>query len=75
MATCARSCAKGACSIWALEDETFEGLAKVLAGEVQNATRLICQARGKCNILPGEKHRSILRRWAEQAGLSLAKYV
>jgi hypothetical protein len=41
----------------------------------QNAARLICQARGKCNMLPGDKHRGILRRWAEKAGLVLGKYV
>jgi hypothetical protein len=64
-----------ACSIWALEVETFEGRSKVLTVEVQSATRLICQARGKCNGLPSEKHRAVLRRWAERAGLRLATYV
>jgi len=75
VASYAQSCASGACSIWALEVETFEGRSKILTIEVENGARLICQARGKCNMLPGEKHRGILRRWAEQAGLSLAKYV
>ncbi len=75
VATYAHSCASGVCSIWTLEVETFEGRTKVLTVELQNRTRLICQARGKCNLLPGEKQRGILRRWAEQAGLSLAKYV
>lgn len=75
VATYTHSCASGACSIWALEAETFEGRVKVLTVEVQNASRLICQARGKCNVLPGEKHRGLLRRWAEQAGLTLAKHV
>jgi hypothetical protein len=75
VATYAHSCGSGACSIWTLEVQTFDGCAKILTVEVQNAARLICQARGKCNTLPGEKHRGILRRWAEQAGLTLAKYV
>jgi len=75
VATYAHSCASGARSIWTLEVETFEGRSKILTVEVQNGARLICQARGKCNILPGGKDRGILRRWAEQAGLSLAKYV
>jgi hypothetical protein len=75
VASYAHSCARGACSIWALEVETFEGRSKILTVEVRNREKLICQARGKCNALPDEKHRSILRRWAEQAGLSLAKYV
>jgi hypothetical protein len=61
--------------IWTLEVETFAGRAKILTVEVQNGARLICQARGKCNMLPGDKHRGILRRWVENAGLSLAKYV
>ncbi len=75
VATYAHSCARGVCSIWTLEAETFEGRSKILTVEVQNGTRVICQARGKCNMLPGDKHRGILRRWAERAGLSLAKYV
>ena len=65
VATYAHSCGSGACSIWTLEVQTFDGCAKILTVEVQNAARLICQARGKCNTLPGEKHRGILRRWAE----------
>jgi hypothetical protein len=36
---------------------------------------MICQARGKRNIEPGDKHRNILRRWAEQTQLRLATYV
>ncbi len=75
VATYAHSCARGICSIWTLEVETFEGRARVLTVEVQNAARLICQARGKCNRIPGERDRGILRRWAEKAGLTLAKYV
>lgn len=73
--TYARSCARGTTSIWTLEAETQEGRAKLLTIEVRNAANLICQVRGKCNALPAEKHRGILRRWAEQAGLTLASYV
>lgn len=69
------SCAKGACSIWTMEVETFEGRSKTLTIEVRNSARLICQARGKRNLLPDDKLRAILRRWAEQAGLSLARHV
>lgn len=75
VATYARSCARGECSIWTLEVESFDGRRKVLTVEVNLRTRVICQARGKCNIEPGEKHRGILRRWAEQARLTLASYV
>jgi hypothetical protein len=75
VATYARSCAQGHSSIWTLEVESFEGRCKVLTVEVNNAAKLICQARGKCNALPGDKHRGILRRWAEDAGLRLANYI
>lgn len=75
VASYARSCAYGATSIWALEVESIEGRRKVLTVEVNRRTRTICQARGKCNVAPGEKHRGILRRWAEQAQLTLANDV
>jgi hypothetical protein len=75
VASYAHSCASGACSIWTLEVETFEGRAKILTVEVQNAARQICQARGKCKMLPGEKHRGILRRWSEKAGLTVGRFV
>ena len=75
VASYAHSCASGMCSIWTLEVETFEGRTKVLTIEVQTGMKLIYQARGKCNMLPGDKHRGILGRWAEQAGLQLAKHV
>ena len=75
VSTYARSCAHGQCSIWTMEVETFEGKRKVLTIEVNNAARLICQARGECNALPGEKHRSLLQRWAQQSGLRVANYV
>lgn len=73
--TYARSCARGTTSIWTLEAETNEGRAKLLTIEVRNAANLICQVRGKCNALPAEKHRGMLRRWAEQAGLTVASYI
>lgn len=75
VATYAQSCATGACSIWTLEVETFAGRSKMFTIQVDLARRLICQVRGKCNVLPGEKHLGILRRWAEQAGLRLANHV
>jgi hypothetical protein len=70
----ASSCSRGVSSIWTLEVEEAEGVRKVLTIEVNRQARLICQARGKCNAPPGDKHRSILQRWASQAGLALAKH-
>ena len=58
-----------------MEGETFEGRTKLLTIEVRRDTKLICQVRGKCNALAAEKHRRVLRRWAEQAGLRLASYI
>jgi hypothetical protein len=69
VASYTRSCAQGRSSIWSLELESAEGKRKLLTVEVNTAARLICQARGKRNALPADKHRAILRRWAEQAGL------
>jgi hypothetical protein len=34
-----------------------------------------CEYRIRRQIVPAEKHRGILRRWAEHAGLQLASYV
>ncbi|MCC7421124.1 MAG: PcfJ domain-containing protein [Planctomycetaceae bacterium] len=75
VASYARSCAHGETSVWTLEVESIEGRRKVLTVEVNRRSRTICQARGKCNIEPGDKHRGILRRWAEKAQLTLASYV
>ena len=75
VATYARSCSRGFSSIWTLEVDSFEGRRKILTVEVDHATKLIRQARGKCNAPPGDKHRGILRRWALEAGLGLASYV
>ncbi len=69
------SCARGSCSIWTMELQSREGFSKAITIEVNNGARLICQARGKLNRLPTEKERSIMQRWAETAGLRLAKYV
>ncbi len=75
VASYAQSCAHGDCSIWTLEVETAERRSKLLTIEVRSDTRMIVQAKGKGNMLPGEKHRALLRRWAEQAGLRLAEWV
>jgi len=73
VASYAGSCLRRRTSIWTLEQEGFEGHQKVLTVEVNLASRMICQARGKRNVLPSEKERSILRRWAENAGLGMAR--
>ena len=75
VATYARSCVRGDCSIWAMELSSSEGQAKVLTLEVRNASKMLVQARGKFNILPTQKERSILHRWAQQAGIAIAQWI
>ena len=71
VATYVRSCSRRVTSIWSLEMENHEGSQRVLTVEVRLPHKIICQARGKRNVLPDEKSRSILRRWAGQEGLRL----
>jgi hypothetical protein len=75
VATYASSCARGHCSIWTMEIETFGGHTKAVTLEVRHGVRLICQARGKANRLPTEKERNIIHRWATAGGLKVASYV
>lgn len=75
VASYAWSCSRGRCSIWTMEVQSREGFSKAITIEVNNAARVINQARGKLNRLPTEKERSIIQRWAEAAGLRMSKYV
>ena len=52
-----------------------EGNYRILTVEVRLPDKLICQARGKRNIMPDEKSKNILRRWAAQEGLKLGGYI
>lgn len=75
VASYASSCARGHCSIWTMEVESKEGITKTVTIEVRNATRQICQVRGKANRLPTEKERQVIQRWADSAELRLATYI
>jgi PcfJ-like protein len=75
VASYARSCAHGGCSIWTLEVETAQRRWKLLTIEVQPATRQIVQAKAECNAPPCEKHRKFLRKWAKEARLEVAEWV
>jgi hypothetical protein len=85
VATYAPVCARGTCSIWSLGfEESHEPVRRrIMTIEVNNEHRLIVQARGRFNSLPGQKHASarltqsadILRRWAEDQGLVIAPYI
>jgi hypothetical protein len=75
VASYARSCAKGACSIWSLQVKDRDGTRRVLTVEVRLPGRLICQARGRFNARASEKELQVLQRWASQADLQTAQYV
>lgn len=75
VATYTPLCLQGARSIWTLDVEMEGKRSKLLTIEVQSESKLICQIRGKCNVLPSERYLGVLRRWAEQAGLHLADQV
>ena len=69
-------CLSGRASIWSLGLEKNGGPRKqVLTIEVTYASRTICQARGKANRLPGRQEINILRRWAANEGLVLARHL
>jgi len=73
VASYARTCAGGQCSIWAMELHGFEGIEKRRTIEVRDD--LIVQCRGRFNELPNDQERQILVRWAEQEGLQLSGFV
>lgn len=75
VATYDRSCASGHCSIWSMEIESHEGISKALTIEVNNQGRTICQARGRRNRELNDKERSILLRWADEAGLRISRFL
>jgi hypothetical protein len=73
VATYARICTSQACSVWTLEVESYEGVQKRATVEVRSGD-LVTQCRGKCNKDPSAKEREMIRRWATQEGLAIAKY-
>ncbi len=75
VASYAHSCARRVTSIWSLQMQNHEGSQRILTVEVRLASKTICQARGKRNVMPDAKAKDILRRWAVQEGLTLGAYV
>jgi hypothetical protein len=70
VATYARSCAAGACSIWSLErrfnDETRAQ--PILTIEV-DAKGVVVEARGRANRWPNDQEKNVLEVWMKEAGL------
>jgi hypothetical protein len=62
----------GQTSIWSLGMNCASGFVKrALTVEVENASRTIVQARGKCNRLPDLAELRILGLWAHENALRL----
>ena len=74
VASYARSCAAGHCSIWAMELETPLGKEKRQTIEV-TSDRVIVQCRGKQNRLPTPAELGVVKEWARYAGLTISPYV
>jgi len=72
VASYAHSCSRRVTSIWSLQVENYEGSRRMVTVEVRLPQRIVCQARGKRNVLPDAKSKDILRRWAAQEGLKLS---
>jgi hypothetical protein len=81
----ARSCVKGAISVWSLqvEDTQLTSRRHVMTIAVQNKGRVINQARGKANALPGSQKggtrlrqgQAVMRQWAAAEGLTFARHL
>jgi len=71
VATYLGSCAKKRSAIWSMKIENNEGRKHVLTIEVDLMTKTICQIRGRCNRLPKEHEKEIIRRWAAQEGIGV----
>jgi len=64
------SCESGACSIWSLSLENFDGRKKMISIEVDRSKQ-ICQMRGKNNRTPDDKEKRIIQRWCTSEGLRM----
>ena len=80
-----RSCARGQTSIWSMRiaGTTEETYRNVMTIAVNNASRTITQAKGRCNKGPGDKRAGdrlnyaplLLKQWATQEKLTVPSYV
>jgi hypothetical protein len=64
------SCSAGRVSIWSMRVSNFQE-ERILTLEVNNSSRAIVQARGKCNRMPDQKSYGIFCEWAVKSGLSV----
>lgn len=75
VASYARSCHQGKCSIWTLELQTFDGVEKRVTIEVALPEGEVRQVRGARNRRASREELQVLRNWACQSGLTVANYV
>ncbi len=69
-------CSPGKLSIWSFTTRITGGaFNRLLTLEINNRTRQIVQARGKCNRLPTAAEFKIIERWAGSFELKLADWV
>ncbi|TVQ81900.1 MAG: hypothetical protein EA357_11275 [Micavibrio sp.] len=74
VASYARACAEGNCSIWTLEYTRANVVEKCQTIEVRSDKNIV-QVRGKGNRYPTQSELGIIRNWAQTAGLSVSPYV
>ncbi|MES9940310.1 MAG: PcfJ domain-containing protein [Candidatus Thiodiazotropha sp. 6PLUC2] len=75
VASYARRCSLGHCSIWAMEYVSAKGsIEKHQTIEITKDKHIV-QSRGKSNRLPTPSEFNIIKKWAQTAGLTIASYV
>jgi hypothetical protein len=76
VASYAASCARGACSIWALDHRRGnEAEVEALLTVEIDAKGVMVQARGSRNRWPTEKEKGVLAAWMQKAGLKAGPYL
>ncbi len=80
-----RSCARGQTSIWSMRiaGATEETHRNVMTIAVNNASRAVTQAKGRCNKGPGDKRAGdrlnyaplLLKQWAAQEKMTVPSYI
>lgn len=75
VASYARSCHQGKCSIWTLELQTFDGVEKRVTIEVALPQGEVRQVRGARNRRANDEEMRVLRNWSSQNGLTVANYL
>lgn len=74
VASYARSCAKGYCSIWSMQLHTPAGIESRQTIEVTKSGQIV-QCRGKFNELPSHKEFQALKAWADHSRLEISPFV